>query len=33
MDLLTSVLSFVGNIVSAWSMAAWSYFQEKLGNG
>jgi hypothetical protein len=32
LDFVVGLLSFVGEIISAWAIAAWSYFQEKLDN-
>jgi hypothetical protein len=32
MDFVVGLLSFVGEGISAWAIAAWSYFQEKLDN-
>jgi hypothetical protein len=32
LDFVVGLLSFVGEVISAWSIAAWSYFQEKLDN-
>jgi hypothetical protein len=30
MEIVAGVLTFVGDIVSAWAMSAWSYYQEKI---
>jgi hypothetical protein len=32
MDFVVGLLSFLGEVISAWTTAAWSYFQEKLDN-
>jgi hypothetical protein len=32
MELVVGLLSFVGEITTAWAISAWSYYQEKLGN-
>jgi len=30
MELVVGFLYFVGEVVSAWAISAWSYFEEKL---
>lgn len=32
MELVIGFLRFLGDVISACAMAAWSYFQEKLDN-
>jgi hypothetical protein len=32
LDFVVGLLSFVGEVISAWAIAAWGYFQEKLEN-
>jgi len=32
MDFVIGLVSFVGEVISAWAIAAWSNFQEKLDN-
>jgi len=30
MEFVIGILSFVGDVISAWAISAWSYCQEKL---
>lgn len=30
MELIVGLLSFLGDVISAWAISAWSYFQEKI---
>lgn len=32
MELVVGLVSFLGDVISAWAFAAWGYFQEKLDN-
>ncbi|WHY69483.1 hypothetical protein [Neobacillus sp. SuZ13] len=32
MELIVGLISFVGDLIAAWAMSAWSYYQEKTGN-
>jgi hypothetical protein len=32
MELVIGLISFVGDVLAAWAMSAYGYFQEKLSN-